>query len=87
MLIIGQDRTYAVSFEKIEYIAIGEGKKEYAIITKTVSDNEIVLGAYKTEKRAMEILKEITERAEGWENLKMGQPSGICRFVYEMPKE
>ena len=29
----------------------------------------------------------IKKRLENWENLKAGQPTGICSPKYEMPKE
>ena len=34
-----------------------------------------------------EVLEEISERLENWENLKVGQPTGICSYRYIMPKE
>ena len=46
-----------------------------------------LLGQYKTEERAKEVLHEIIDRYTNWENLKAGQPDGICSPKYEMPKE
>lgn len=45
------------------------------------------LGKYETEERAKEVLQEIITRYKNWENMKAGQPSGLCLPVYEMPKE
>lgn len=45
------------------------------------------LGKYATEERAKEVLQEIITRYKNWENMKAGQPSGLCLPVYEMPKE
>lgn len=63
MLIVEQDKTYFVNFENVEHVTLGVDKEEteYAVIAKTSNDDEIVLGTYKTEERAKEVLQEITE--------------------------
>lgn len=45
------------------------------------------LGKYATDERAEEVFRELMERYRSWENLKYGQPSGICEPVYYMPEE
>ena len=40
-----------------------------------------------TEERAKEVLQEIVNTIESWEDLKTGQPHGMPSFKYEMPKE
>lgn len=87
MIIVEQNETYLVNFDNVEHIsiAVDEEEKEYAIISVTKND-EIVLGVYETEERAKKVLLEIAERAEGWENLKYGQPKGIAKYIYEMPE-
>ena len=45
------------------------------------------LGKYETDERAEEVFRELMERYRSWENLKYGQPSGICEPVYYMPEE
>lgn len=47
----------------------------------------LFIGHYATRERAKEVLQEIITRHGNWENLKMGQPSGICSPVYEMPED
>lgn len=45
------------------------------------------LGKYATEERAKEVLQEMIQRYANWENMKAGQPSGICQPVYYMPED
>ena len=91
MIIVNQDKTMIFNYKNIETIGIGnplendDGK--FAILIETISDNQYPIGLYETEERAKEVLQEIVERYEGWQNLVYGQPSGICNPRYEMPKE
>ena len=89
MIIVEQDKTYLVNFDNVEQItlAVDREEKEYGVIATTTSNEEIVMGIYKTEERAKEVLQEIITRYENWENLKAGQPTGVCSPKYEMPKE
>lgn len=88
MIIVEQNKTYLVNFNNVEHIsiAVDEEETEYAIVSVTKSRDEIILGVYETEERAKKVLLEIAERAEGWENLKYGQPKGIAEYIYEMPE-
>ena len=89
MIIVEQDGTYFVNLKNTGQItmAVDREKTEYAIIAETLNDNDVVLGIYATEERAKEVLQEIIERLENWENLKAGQPTGIYSPKYVMPKE
>lgn len=85
MIIVSQDKKKIINFERItEIIASG---------TKILVRDDIFLpegeeiAKYETEERAKEVLQEIITRHGNWENMKMGQPSGICSPVYEMPKD
>ena len=46
-----------------------------------------ILGEYSTEERAKEVLQEIVNAIECWEDLKVGMPHGTPSFKYELPKE
>lgn len=89
MIIVEQDKTYLINFENTAQISLAVNEKEdaYAIMAQTIDEEQTVLGVYKTEERAKEVLQEIITRYKNWENLKAGQPTGLCLPVYEMPEE
>lgn len=93
MIIVSQDKGTIVNFRNIQNIKIEpygthiKGKKIYKIFSGNFEGYEIELGTYETEERAKEVLQEIGERYEGWQNLVYGQPSGICSPRYEMPED
>ena len=89
MVIVEQDKTYLVNFDNVEQVTLAVDKEEtkYAVIVTTTSNEEIVMGIYKTEERAKEVLGEIVESYTNWNNLVCGQPTGVCSPKYEMPKE
>ena len=86
IIIVSQDKTEIVNFEKILSIKMyhDENDKdclyELYCCVKAPGDNYILIGIYKTEERAMEVLQEIIE-----------QYKKICNnsyfLVYEMPEE
>jgi hypothetical protein len=86
MIIVSQDKRFIVNFSNIYSIGLDEANRIY-YINCTFEKANGTLGIYETEERAKEVLQEIIKNIENWENLKAGQPSGICKFVYEMPKE
>ena len=89
MLIVNQDRDKIVNFRNLTqvYITQDEEKTACFIRFETVDSLYDDLGEYKTEERAKEVLKEISDAIESWEDLKAGQPSGIPRFKYCMPED
>ncbi len=89
MIIVSQDKEKIVNFDNLTQLYITQDEEEtaYFIRYETVGSLYDDLGKYETEERAKEVLQEITTRHGNWENMKMGQPSGICLPVYEMPED
>ena len=89
MIIVSQDEEKIVNFDNLTQVYIPQDEEEtaYFIRFETVDSLYDDLGKYDTEERAKEVLQEIITRYENWENMKMGQPSGICSPVYEMPED
>lgn len=89
MIIVSQDKEKIVNFDNLTQLYITQDKEEtaYFIRFETVYSLYDDLGEYETEERAKEVLQEITTRHGNWENMKVGQPSGICLPVYEMPED
>ena len=85
MIIVSQDKETIINFDKVTEIAQEDG--EIGVSNDLYSDNFQVIGIYETEERAKEILQEIAQRYTNWENLKVGQPSGICSPRYVMPED
>ena len=83
MIIVNQDKNKIINFDNINFISVECGKE---VRVDTEKSNNL-LGRYKTEERAKEVLQEIIDRYTNWEDLKAGQPSGICSPKYEMPLE
>lgn len=86
MIIVSQDKETIINFENITRISImppAEEGYKYSIAINGCLD----LGYYKTKERAKEVLQEIITRHGNWENMKVGQPRGICLPVYEMPED
>ena len=86
MIIVSQDREEIVNFDKVESIWICSDE-EGCFTIETTADTNTTLGYYKTKERAKEVLQEIITRHGNRENMKVGQPSGICLPVYEMPED
>ena len=89
MIIVSQDKTKIVNFDNLIQIYITQDEEEKANFIRYESVDSLYedLGEYKTEERAKEVLQEIIARHGNWENMKMGQTSGICSPVYEIPKD
>ena len=85
MLILSQDKKSIYNFDNIKSIDIV--KNGIYITDDILMDEGAEIGEYATEERANEVLQEISERLENWENLKAGQPTGVCSYRYIMPKE
>ena len=75
MIIVSQDKTRFVNFERIEILGVDINNKLQ--IACGFSEGSMVLGAYKTEERAKEVLQEIVRY---YATANIGQ-------VYEMPEE
>lgn len=84
MIIVSQENNKAVDLNKLLSIYIHNNsiQAEYPW-----EEGWTCLGKYKTRERTEEVFKEIIERHSNWENMKAGQPEGICMPVYEMPLE
>ena len=99
MLILSQDNEKVIkrliNFDNIIYLSVDKININYSVIIfkdNTMNENKLkdyncLLGVYDTEERAKEVLQEIITRHKNWENMKVGQPSGMCLPVYEMPEE
>ncbi len=87
MIIVSQDKTLFINFDNVSAIAIDDNDTNRKIYTRCNNDDNVLLGKYATKERTKEVLKEIYQAVENWENLKAGQPTGECRFRYEMPEE
>ena len=89
MIIVSQEKNRIINFDNILqiYITIDEDDKGCYIQYEDCNNSYEGLGKYNTEERAKEVLQEITTRHGNWENMKVGQPSGICLPVYEMPED
>lgn len=83
MLIVSQNKQHAINSGYLKEIRIYKNQ----IKCDLYEDYEIMLGEYETEERTQEVFEEVVERHSNWENLKYGQPSGICDPRYEMPEE
>ena len=86
MIIVSQDKEEIVNFDNVESIWINVDGEGSFTVEATVNTNT-TLGYYKTEERAKEVLQEISDVIECWENLKVGQPYGIPCFKYFMPED
>lgn len=96
MIIVGQDKNEIVNFDNMNNIIIEDYNikdKNFQRIKAHTETDYFVLGDYKTEERAKEILKDIISRYEAIELCKK-TPSEILGYtladytpIYEMPKE
>ena len=91
MIIVSQCKDTIINFKNIEILGIGNPLEDddgkFKILANTIIENQYVIAKYKTEERAKEVLQEIITGLGNWENMKMGQPSGICSPVFEMPED
>lgn len=104
MIIVSQDKDNIVNFDNVVSVGIIDfdinDKNCWQRITAETLGTAVVLGDYKTEERAKEVLKEITKRCMLSERFKALSISDAQRemihkmydkqeplFYYEMPKE
>ena len=86
MIIVSQDKRLSTKSLELSIEDI-ENKDAKRIMVEGNCGNLYFLGKYETEERAKEVLQEIITRYKNWENMKVGQPSGLCSPVYEMPED
>lgn len=107
MIIVSQDKKSIVNFEQMARLYVDIWSNEefatepncFCIKAEKASDNiYMFLGAYKTEKRAQEVLEEIVQKYSSYLELRGGtavlkgtsdvQPNIFnIPKIYEMPKE
>lgn len=96
MIIVSQDKDNIVNFDNVVSVGIIDfdinDKNCWQRITAETLGTAVVLGDYKTEERAKEVLKEITRMYQETRIVYRGQVNynpvnSIDRPIYEMPKE
>lgn len=88
MIIVSQDKKRIINFKNITDINIEFIHSDYELRASFIGECESFnIGNYEEEERAKEILQEIVTRYKNWENMKVGQPSGVCLPVYEIPED
>lgn len=90
MIIVSQDKKMIVNFENITVIGTCVQRQE-EIGSRTTNGDSQVLGKYKTEERAKEVLKQIENKYLEYASIQngVGNVSSVATLprVYEMPKE
>lgn len=89
MIIVSQDKKQIINFETINFIDImpmDDGRFE---IDANFAHCITELGYYETEKRAKEVLQEISEQYEYTETIKIERAAlrVYDNFIYRMPEE
>ena len=85
MIIVSQDREDIINFDNVKMINREENR--ISVDANFSKGDFYCIAEYATEERAKEVLKEISDAIESWEDLKAGQPSGIPRSKYCMPED
>lgn len=89
MIIVSQDKGRIFNFRNLAQIYIfNEEKKDCEIRCETVDSLYEILGIYKTEKRAKEVLQEILRKYSDCNN--QYTPTGMGYVInknYKMPEE
>ena len=85
MIIVSQDREDIINFDNVKMINREENR--ISVDANFSKGDFYCIAEYATEERAKEVLKEISNAIESWEDLKAGQPSGIPSFKYCMPED
>lgn len=92
MIILSQNKIMLINFDNISGIVIRKNTDEnmWQLQCKANEENKRILGKYKTEERAKEVLNEIMENYKNWEYTKMGKliiGKVICDAIYKMPEK
>lgn len=90
MIIVSQNKESIVNYENIEILGIGNplenNNEKFGIIVNAITDNQYILGEYKTEERAKEVLQEIINKYGKYD---IDDCNAVTVFpkVYEMPEK
>lgn len=92
MIIVSQNKTELINFSNIVRLAVSNNAEGQALIEvhNFCDDFETVIGLYKTEERAKEVLREIIEKIKNKSTVEMdaiGVKTEISDGIYEMPQE
>lgn len=92
MIIVSQDKTELINFSNIVRLEVSNNAEGQALIEvhNFCDDFETVIGIYRTEERAKEVLQEIIEQYEYCQVLQEGHGISLSsgnNYVYAMPKE
>lgn len=88
MIIVSQDKTRLINFERVEILGID--LKNNKQICCGFNQGNIVLGKYATEERTKEVLQEIIEAIRGKSEISITQgeiKSECFGGFYEMPED
>ncbi len=88
MIIVSQDKTEIINFDNVNTLRATKTGfiVSYENTYKAEDDCSNILGKYKTESRAKEVLQEIISKYRKW-NKDANNAVTIIPKVYEMPKE
>lgn len=88
MIIVSQDKTEIINFDNVNTLRAAKTGfiVSYENTYKAEDDCSNILGKYKTESRAKEVLQEIISKYRQW-NQDANNAVTIIPKVYEMPKE
>ena len=93
MIIVSQNKKNIINFNNICKICVNKwNDKDFTVDCLDTTNFESMLGEYKTEERAKEILQEIIKFYEDTKQKMMLRNISLLNmdsfdFVYEMPKE
>ena len=95
MIIISQNEELIINNNNVTSIYrefVEDEKIKYRLTAEMVTSSEIILGEYKTEERAKEILQEMVRKYKlGTNKIKIKTSRGAeiveRNIIYEMPKE
>ena len=85
MLIISQDKSEIINFDKVQNIYVSG---RFISLNFELNNNEVI-GTYETEERAKEVLKEILEAYKNCNYYSLSQMGEgfVINDYYEMPEE
>lgn len=94
MIILSQNKMMLINFDNISGIVIRQNKQDnmWQLQCKANEENKRILGKYKTEERAKEVLKTISCRYEHSLHLLSSKSLSTQNimdydFIYEMPEK